>query len=264
MARHNPIGLASGVLPEFGPVEVVEAADAAGFDLVGLWIELANWTAETTRAVRRALAATALPLIDAEVLWIKPDSALDDHKRMLDIAAEIGAPNLLCVSSDPDASATAAKLAALCDRAQAAHMRIALEFGVFTSIKTLADARALLAMVDHPALAILIDPIHVDRSNTSIAAIAALPPDLLPYAQFCDAPAERPDPDDFDAVIIDAVDLRRQLGEGALPLDAMLDALPPALPLSIELRSRALRDAFPDAAARARSVAGATRAWLSG
>ena len=30
----NPISLASGVVPEFGPVETVEAAVAGGFDMV--------------------------------------------------------------------------------------------------------------------------------------------------------------------------------------------------------------------------------------
>ena len=63
-------------------------------------------------------------------------------------------------------------------------------------------------------------------------------------------------------MIIDAIDLRRQCGEGALPLKAMLDALPKDIPLSVELRSKALRDNFPDASERARAVAAATRDWL--
>ena len=261
--RSHPVALASGVLPEFGPLAIVAAAAAAGFDMVGLWIEPGEWTAATTRDTRAALAATGLPVIDVEVAWIKPDSALDDHRRMLDIGAELGARNLLCVSSDPDPAATVAKLSALCRHAEPSGIRVALEFGIFTEVKTLGAARAIVDAVDHPLAAILIDPIHVDRSGTTVAEIAALPPRLLPYAQFCDAPAERPDPADFMAVITDAIDLRRQTGDGALPLTALLDALPPAIPLSIELRSKALRDAYPDAVARARAVAVATRAWLS-
>ena len=116
--------------------------------------------------------------------------------------------------------------------------------------------------VGHPLRALLIDPIHVDRSGGTAAEIAAVPRALLPYAQFCDAPAERPDPADFAAVITDAVDLRRQCGAGALPLAAILDALPPEVPLSIELRSKVLRDGWPDPAERAKVVAAATRAWL--
>ena len=88
------------------------------------------------------------------------------------------------------------------------------------------------------------------RSGATAADVAAVPPSLLPYAQFCDAPAERPDPQDFNAVIIDAIDLRMQLGEGRLPLHAVLRALPRDIPLAIELRSKALREAYPDACER--------------
>jgi hypothetical protein len=34
----NPISLASGVVPEFGPVETIRAARDGGFDAVGLWV----------------------------------------------------------------------------------------------------------------------------------------------------------------------------------------------------------------------------------
>jgi len=99
-------------------------------------------------------------------------------------------------------------------------------------------------------------------SGTRVGEIAAIDPALLPYAQFCDARATRPDPADFAAVIADAVDLREQCGEGALPLAALLEALPPDVPLSIELRSAALRQAFTHPVLRAKAVLDATRGWL--
>lgn len=256
------ISLASGVLPEFGPVDIVEAAGAAGFDAAGLWIEPGGWTAQTTRETRAALAATGLPVLDVEVVWIRPDSSLDEHRRVLDVGMELGARNVLCVSSDPDHGATAAKLAALCAHAEAAGMRVALEFGIFTKVRNLAQALKVLDRVNHPLSAVLIDPIHVDRSGTTVAEIAAVDRALVPYAQFCDARAERPDPADFDAVITDAIDLREQCGEGVLPLAAMLGALPADIPLSIELRSAALREAFSHPASRAKAVADATRNFL--
>jgi sugar phosphate isomerase/epimerase len=141
---------------------------------------------------------------------------------------------------------------------------VALEFGIFTEVKTLSAALGVLDAVGHPLRALLVDPIHVDRSGSAIADIARIDPALLPYAQFCDARAVRPDPADFDAVIIDAIDLREQCGAGALPLTDLYRALPPGLPLSIELRSKALRDGFPDAGLRAKAVADATRRWLDG
>jgi sugar phosphate isomerase/epimerase len=129
-------------------------------------------------------------------------------------------------------------------------------------VKSLPAALTILDEVAHPARALLIDPIHVDRSGTSAADLARIPAALLPYAQFCDAPAERPDPNDFDAIITDAIDLRRQCGDGGLPLAGMLAALPPDIPLSIELRSKALREGWPNPADRARITAERTREWL--
>ena len=257
------LSFASGIVPEFGPVDTIRAAAAGGFDAVGLWIEPENWTEAMTRESRAALEASGLELLDVEVIWIKPDSSLDLHRRTIDIGASLGAKNVLCVSSDPDMGATAAKLHALCEHAEGAAMRVALEFGIFTEVRTLKAALAVLDRVAHPLRAVLVDPIHVDRSGTTVAELAAIPRELLPYAQFCDATADRPDPNDFNAIIIDAIDLRQQCGEGALPLTDMLAALPADIPLSIELRSKALRDAFPDPADRARATAAATRAWLA-
>jgi sugar phosphate isomerase/epimerase len=229
---------------------------------VGLWVEPENWTASTVRETKAALAASGLELLDIEVIWIKPDSDMAMHRRSIDIGAELGAKNVLCVSSDPDMGATAARLAELCEHAAPSGMRVALEFGIFTEIKDLTAAMAVLDAVAHPLRALLVDPIHVDRSGSTAAQIAAVPRELLPYAQFCDASADRPDPDDFNAVITDAIDLRLQCGEGVLPLDAMLGALPSGIPLSIELRSKCLRDDYPDPCARAKTVADATRKWL--
>lgn len=258
----NAISLASGVLPEFGPLDIIAATAAAGFDAVGLWVEPDSWTPEMTRDCRAAIADAGLALLDAEVVWLKPDASLDQHRRSVDIAIELGAANLLCVSSIADAGATAAQLAALCRHAEGTPLRIAMEFGIFTAVRSLGAALAILDAVAHPARALLVDPIHVDRAGNTPAEIAAVPRALLPYAQFCDAPAARPDPTDFAAVLTDALDLREQCGAGALPLAALLAALPADLPLSIELRSKTLREAFPDATARAKAVAAATRGWL--
>lgn len=258
----NPIGLASGVLPEFDAATVVRSAHAAGFDLAGLWVDPAEWTPAHTAATKQALADTGIGVIDVEVLWFREDATLDDHKKILDVGLEVGSANALCVSSDPDHGKTADWFAKLCRHVEGTPLRVNFEFGCFSSVHDLAEAKAIVERVDHPNAAILIDPIHVDRSSTPIADIAALDRSLISYAQFCDALAERPDVHDWDAVIVDAVDLRQQMGEGALDLDAMYRALPKDVPLSIELRSLALREGYPDPVDRAKAVANATRGWL--
>jgi sugar phosphate isomerase/epimerase len=259
----NRISFASGIVPDLGPVETILAAAAGGFDATGLWVEPENWTAATTLAARNALADTGLELLDVEVIWIKPDSDMSSHRACIDIGAALGAKNVLCVSSDPDMAATAARLAELCVHAEGSGMRVALEFGIFTEVRNLTMAMGVLDAVAHPLRALLIDPIHVDRSGSTIADIAQVPAALLPYAQFCDAPKKRPDRDDFVAIITDAIDLRMQCGEGGLPLDALYNALPQGIPLSIELRSKTLRDDYPNPNERAKIVASVTRKWLA-
>lgn len=260
----NRISFASGIAPECGPLETIYAAAAGGFDATGLWVEPANWTANMVDACAAALSETGLDLLDVEVIWLKPDSDILAHKAVIDIGAALGAKNVLCVSSDPDLRNTAARLLELCRYAETSGMRVALEFGIFTSVKNLNMAMAILDEVAHPLRALLLDPIHIDRSGTAFTDIAAISPELLPYAQFCDAPAKRPDPENFDEIITDAIDLRAQCGEGDLDLKSLFKVMPVDIPLSIELRSKALRDRYPDAAERSKAVARTTRAWLRG
>ncbi len=259
----NRISFASGIVPEFGPLQTIRAAAAGGFDATGLWIEPPSWTPQMQRDCKAALADTGLDLLDVEVVWLKPGPLDPDHLRCIDIGAELGARHVLVVSSDPDMGASAAKLAQLCHHAAASGMRVCLEFGLFTEVRTIAQALAVIADAGHPLAALLVDPLHLARSGGTPADVAAVPPHLLPYAQFCDAVAIGPAANDPQGIIREAIDERLQLGEGALPLAALLETLPKDIPLSIELRSKPLRDGWPDAGARALVTAQATRAWLT-
>ncbi|MDH7637425.1 sugar phosphate isomerase/epimerase family protein [Sphingomonas oryzagri] len=256
-SRH-PISLAAGVLPEFSPQETARAAAAAGYDATGVWVDTAIWTDATTREMRAILADTGLPALDVEVIWLQPGPLADAHRRVIEIGRAIGARHALVVSSDPDDGGTAAKLADLCELA-GDDLRVSLEFGLFTEVRTIKQAAAIAARVDHPAIAVLVDPIHLHRSGGTPADVAALDPRLFPYAQYCDAAPIGFDLADRAAIIRDAVDERLLPGDGILPLPAVLEALPHAVPLSIELRSKTLRDGYADPVARARAVAEATR-----
>jgi sugar phosphate isomerase/epimerase len=262
-SARRPIALASGVIPETLGVAAVEAAARGGWDGVGLWVD-GHWTDRTTVDVRRALADAGIPAVDVEVLWIKPGPPDPEHVRILEVGAAVGARNALCVSSDPDRGATIAKYAALCAHARTVGMRVSLEFGLFTEVKTIDAALSIIDASGDPGAALLVDPLHLARSGGTPADVAAVPRERFAYAQFCDAPATGPRADDPKGIIEEAVDGRLQCGEGALPLPALLDALPGHLWLAIELRSRALREGWPDPVERARVTAEATRRFLAG
>ena len=256
------ISLAAGIMPEATPTQLIECAAASDFDFGGMWAERETWTPATTRAIRRQARDAGVALLDLEVAWIMPGPPDPWLTELVHIAAELGARNLLCVSSDPDMAATTAKFQALVDAAQSTGVRVNLEFGIFTEVKTLHMARAVLEEVEGEAKALLVDTLHWARSGGTAEGLAAIPQEWLSYCQPCDAPAEGPDTSSFDAIIDDAINRRMPLGQGGLPLAAMVDALPAHLPMAIEERSAALRDAFPDLAERARQVARTSRAWL--
>ena len=257
------ISLAAGIMPEATPALLIECAAAAGFDFGGMWVERDTWTPATTRAIRAQMRDAGVELLDLEVAWIMPGPSDPWLTELVGIAAELGARNLLCVSSDPDMAATTAKFQALVDAAKGTGVRINLEFGIFTEVKTIHAARAILESVEGEAKALLVDTLHWARSGGTADDLAAIPREWFSYCQPCDAPAGPPDLTSFDAIIDDAINRRMALGEGGLPVAAMLDALPGDLPLAIEERSARLRAAFPDLAARAREVARTSRAWLA-
>ncbi len=261
MAEHL-ISLAAGVLPEFTPVQMAAAAADSGFRSVGIWVDVETWNPGVTKEVRRIVADAGLIVLDAEVIWIQPGPLDPAHLKIVDIGAEIGARNLLVVSSDPDLDATAAKLAALVDHADPSGIRVSLEFGAFTEIKSLGMALDVLERCGRPDAGLLIDPLHLSRTGGVPADLATVPRNRFPYAQFCDATATGPSVSDLKAIIDEAVDGRLLPGEGALPLGDLLKVLPTGIPLSIELRSKALRDGWPDPADRARRLREATEACL--
>jgi len=256
------LSLAAGIMPEATPAQLIECAAASDFDFGGMWVERETWTPATTRAIRAAARDAGVELLDVEVAWIMPGAPDPWLAELVDIAAELGARNLLVVSSDPDMAATAAKLQTLVTRAEGTGVRVNLEFGLFTEVKTLAMACSILDSIEGEAKALLVDTLHWARSGGTAAELAAIPPAWLSYCQPCDAPGDPPDLTNLDAIIDDAINRRMPLGQGGLPLGAMVDALPASLPLAVEERSAALRDAFPDLVERAREVARTSRAWL--
>ena len=254
--------LASGVLPEYPAETLCSAAAASGFPAFGVRVEPDEWDIARARDLGRQAHDEGLVILDAEVLWIRPGPFDSNLLRLVDLAVAMRARNLLTVSSDPDHGATQEKLARICDHAAPGGIPVSLEFGRFTEVHDIDAARSILDVIDHPNAGLLIDPLHLSRSGGKVGDIEGVPSRLFHYAQFCDAGAVRPDAGDFDAIRAEALDGRCLPGDGVLPLRAIVDALPEGLPLSVELRSRALREAFPDPAARATHLLQRTLSWF--
>lgn len=255
------LSLAAGVMPEFSPQETIAAAIASGWPAAGVWYDPEVWTPATTIEVRDRAADAGLVLLDIEVVWLKPGPDDPAHFAAIDAGAEIGARNVLVVSSEPEPARSAEKLARLVEHGKAAGLRVCLEFAAFTEVKSLAAALDIVAAAG-PDAGLLIDPLHYARTGSIPADLGGVDPHRLPYAQFCDATASGPPSSDVPAIIHEALDLRLMPGDGGLPLRELLAAMPPQIPLSVELRSAALRDGWPHPAERARVLLEATRGWI--
>jgi sugar phosphate isomerase/epimerase len=144
------ISLASGTLPEFDPVTVIESAAAAGFSGCGVWYDAKTWSAATSSAVRTAFERTGLKPLEMEVLVVGERNPADHGLGLLEAAAEVGVEDVLVVSRDTDAGCNLEAFARLADAAAARSLYLNLEF-------------------------------------LPIFGIRALPADCFRFAQFCDA-----------------------------------------------------------------------------
>lgn len=255
---NHPLSLAAGVLPEFEPADVARAAVSAGYDMAGFTIDPDNWSAGHLNRLKSQLSAEPIEVLDVEVVWLPAGGQVTDaHRLIIDVGAEVGARNVLVVTSEPDAKRNAEALRKLCELAAPGGMRVVIEFLMITEVRSLAAASEIVRLTDHSAAGILVDSLHLQRSGESASDVAAVNPHWLPYSQVCDGNLEC---DDF---LIDAIDLRSAVGEGELPIGDLLAVLDSRLPLSLEVRSKRYRDDYPDADKRAAAVLAQTRAGLA-
>ncbi|MGI9621803.1 MAG: sugar phosphate isomerase/epimerase family protein [Acidimicrobiales bacterium] len=256
------ISIAAGVSPELeaAPDDFITAAAAAGWEATGVWFDPETWSDATTASVKGVLDDTGLAAVDMEVVRMGPRG--DCGEALVDAAAEVGARNILTISSFDDHTQAADRLATLCQRAEPAGIRVCIEFMRFTAVKTLTDALEVVALADQPNAGILVDLLHAARSGSSHDAIAAVDPALFPYAQWCDGP-ESPRGWSTRDLIKDAVDDRDIPGEGHLEAQAFESLFAVSVPFSVEVRSKRLRDDYPDPVERARHLLRATAAALT-
>ena len=252
MPTDRVLSLAAGVCPETGPADFVAACAGAGWAACGIWFDPATWTGAVASEVRRRLDDTGLLALDMEPIFVTPNG--DHGERVVEAAAEVGARNLLVVSRGVADDAFVERFGELCDLAAPLGIGCSLEFMAFMSVRDLPQAIAVLDAVDRPNASVLVDNLHLARTGGTVADVAAVAPERLPYVQLCDAPVVAP-----DDLITEALDTRLTLGDGELPVVELVDALPSHTALSMEVRSARLRSAYPDPTERARHVLATTR-----
>jgi sugar phosphate isomerase/epimerase len=218
------------------PVDLIEVAARTGYAYVGLRLSRVTdaeplyplITSQVAMAATKAkLAATGVKVWDVELARMDPSHDAQSYYPMLDATAELGAHHVICQLPDPDRERAHARFATLCDYAKALDITVNLETAT-TALNTVKRSNAGL----------LIDMLHFFRSNSSHAALKALPREWFHSAHVCDGPQTIAP--GMDATLNEARSHRLFPGDGAFGVKDILACLPDAITYTLEIPGDAL------------------------
>ncbi|MBY6209806.1 MULTISPECIES: sugar phosphate isomerase/epimerase family protein [Halomonas] len=260
--HRRPLSLAALTVLDLSPPEMVETAARAGFDRAGLRLipatpeELSHpilTDPGLLRATKQRLRETGIQVGDVEILRLTPTTRVkQDVERFIEVAAELGASDILVAGNDDTPDRLIDNFAELCELAAPAGLFPHLEFMPWTAVRNLTEARHIVTQVrrQHANACLLVDAFHFDRSRSTLEQLATVPPDWMRYAQLCDVPG--PVPECMQDILRQAREERAFPGEGQANLSGLLRQLADDLPLSIEVPTPALQRQGVSALERAR------------
>jgi sugar phosphate isomerase/epimerase len=237
----NKIIIAPTTLQDTAPLEYIAATAAAGYDGIGLRVHrspglpffpVVGDTALIAEMKQR-IADSNLDVFDLYSFYLQPDTDVAAFAPAMELGASFGAKYATVMGADTDWSRQRDNFVRACDLAAQFGLVCSLEFAVIRPLATLPQTVRLIAESGRDAV-ICIDPLHLARSGGSPADLKTLDAKYFPYAQISDGVLEpgEPNPALFGKL---SLGTRAMPGEGTLPLRELLAALPPNIPLSVEL-----------------------------
>jgi sugar phosphate isomerase/epimerase len=187
------------------------------------------------RETQARLGATGVQVLDLEIIRIAPAFDVNGYGAFFDVGAALGARHILVAGDDADVARMTANFAALCDAAAPFGLTCDLEPMPWCPVASVSDAARIVDGAGRPNGAVLVDALHFFRSASTLDDVKRLPRARLNYAQMCDGKV--PGPTTHEGLIHDARCERLLPGEGGFDLRALFAALPPDLPVSIEIPS---------------------------
>ncbi len=238
----NRLYLAPGMLMDVPPLPFLEVARDAGYDGVGLRLQKSPQLpifpvvgdAALIRSMRRSLADSGMEVLDILAFYLLPDTDAREFEPALALGAELGATYALTQGDDPDWTRLCDTFDRFCEVARGSGLMPIIEFCPNRTLATLGQTLDLLAQTGREEIPILVDPLHLVRSEGTGADLLKVDPKRFPYAQMSDGVLAAGEPSLEIAKRI-GVGTRRMPGDGTLPLREIFDALPADLPISIEV-----------------------------
>ena len=243
--------MAAGCVQDALPWYITLIENQACFQSSGMWLDTnTTWDNNALSKTKESLEKTKVQLIDIEVTWLENDDILsDNHKLIIDVGLELSAKNILVVNRHDDYDKALSQFYKMCEYAKE-NIRVCLEFGEFTNTKSLDSAINFITEINHPVAGILIDLMHINRSDEKLPNLNN---PLFPYIQGCDfyQSSKELSGDDY---ILAALDDRCCLGQGEADQDEMLKMSLSNLDVSLEIRSKNLRNKLPNPQERAKYI----------
>lgn len=202
------------------------AADAA-FASLSLWSFYATGNGiDATRAVFDD-AGVAVRAVEAATQWTEgPDAAVADAEQQLEVATAFGADLLLACTLAPSMDVTRATegFAALCERAAADDVRVAVEFLPWSAVPDLATTWRLVHGSGAANAGIVVDMLHWQRQpgGPDPELLRRIPGERIHYVQVCDA---APGPSGTADYLEEAMSARRLPGAGCVDIHSLVGVL---------------------------------------
>jgi sugar phosphate isomerase/epimerase len=224
------------------PVRVIEAAARTGYETVGL--RLIGGTEITPayplmddkplmRAAKAAMSATGVGVLDIEFVRITPEIDVSSLEPFAAAGAELNARYMITSAYDPDLSRFTDRLAAISDLASRYGLRAVLEFFPWTVVPDLSAALRAIEAAERPALGILVDTLHFNRSTSELDDLDQISASRLPFVHVADAPVQARYT--TEELLHAAREERLPPGEGGIDIKRILSHMPQDIPIALEV-----------------------------
>jgi sugar phosphate isomerase/epimerase len=234
--------LAHLTVMELAPPAMIRAAAQAGYQGCGLRLlpfapgGTAYRLMDDAALLRDTLAClrdTGLVVPDIEIIRIEGPFDPRPYQAFFEAGQKLGARHILVTGEDPDRTRLIDSFARLCEACRPYGLTADLEFMPWMTADSIATARAIVEAAGQDNGGVLVDPIHFQRSTSTLADLAQLPPHMIHYVQICDAPAQGPA--DVEGLIHASRHERLLPGEGDIPLGDMFRCYAPDVTISVEI-----------------------------
>jgi sugar phosphate isomerase/epimerase len=245
------------------PPEMVDIAAELGYDFIGPIFRVSKdfpmpvvnleHGHPLTEAMAERLRATGVSIFNMDGFALLPDMDLETLEARLSLTAELGARYVATLGFDPDPTRAMDSFCHLCEQARHQGLGVMLEFYPSSSIPTLEAAVAWLDKAGQTNARIMVDALHLNNSGGKPDDILKVAPALIGAAQVRDGPL-RPTQEQMHSMYERGIP-----GTGELPLVDFIAALPPQVPIGVEVPLKSLADQGMSHKERARLCLEATR-----